>query len=212
LLRALGVDLIVDVGANVGQFGREVREFGYRGRILSVEPMQAAFQELSAATDADPLWEAVRSAAGAEAGELEINVAANSISSSPLRMLERHVDAAPGSGVTHTERVPVDRLDAIASAAADEAKGTLIKIDTQGFEREVLDGAPDLMARSLGLELELSLVPLYEGQPLWLDQIEFLSGQGFRTAALSTGFWDHATGETLQVNALFARSNVGLPA
>jgi FkbM family methyltransferase len=71
------VDLVVDVGANIGQYGRLLRDWGYDGRILSFEPMRDEYAVLSRVADADGWWETVRSA---DDGELAIHVTGNSLS------------------------------------------------------------------------------------------------------------------------------------
>ena len=98
ILHRLAVEVVLDVGANVGQYGRDLRAFGYHGHIHSFEPMRGPFERLTVTAAADGSWTATRSAVGAESGELSINVAENSISSSLLPMLSRHLDAASGSG------------------------------------------------------------------------------------------------------------------
>jgi len=199
------VDLVVDVGANAGQYASELREYGYTGKILSLEPTAGAFSTLAREAARDTDWTAVRAAAGVETGTIAMNVARNSVSSSIRPMLDRHVSAAPESETTSTESVPIDRLDSLAREQVDVAGAPFLKIDTQGYEREVLEGASALLPRFVGIEIELSLSELYEGQRLWMDQVRFLEGAGFRLAGVSSGFWDEATGETLQVDGLFVR-------
>lgn len=205
LMRRLGTDLVVDVGANVGQYGRELRQFGYRGRILSFEPMSDAFASLAAVAAADGAWDVVRSAVGVESGEVTINVAGNSISSSILPMSERHQHAAAVSVYEGTETVPIDRLDRLAAAAVGSAASPLLKIDTQGYESIVLDSASGVLDSISALELELSLVELYAGQELMPAMLSRVEDLGFRLAVMESGFWDRATGETLQINAVFTR-------
>lgn len=205
LLTAKGVDLVVDVGANIGQYGLELRRWGYAGDILSLEPMGAAYEGLSATAEADGRWTAIRSAAGAEAGKLTINIAGNSVSSSALPMLQRHSDASPHSVYVTTETAPVDRLDKLLADRLTTYRRPYLKIDTQGFESHVLDGAAGVLDRFVGVELELSLVPLYEGQTLMPDMLERMAKAGLRLAMLTEGFFDQGTGETLQMDGVFLR-------
>jgi FkbM family methyltransferase len=202
-----GIDLVLDVGANTGQFGRELRKhIGYRGRIVSFEPTSAAHRKLTATAAGDDRWIiAERCAIGAAEGSIDINVSANSVSSSALPMLNSHVDAAPGSGYTSVESVPMHTLDSLAPKWLADARCTLLKIDTQGFESEVLKGAAETLARVQGLQLELSLVPLYAGQMLLPEITAEITSLGFEPWASYPAFCDHRSGRLLQVDATFFR-------
>lgn len=200
------VDLVIDVGANAGQFARSLREAGYADRIVSFEPLSAAHGQLLHASRADPRWEiAPRGAIGDHDGEIEIHVAANSVSSSLLEMLDRHVKAAPKSGYVATERVPLSKLDTFTSQYLSPETIPFIKIDTQGYEDRVLDGATNLLARAKGVQLELSLVPLYEGQQLHDLLCDRLRTLGFSIWGISPGFFDTVSGRMLQYDATFFR-------
>lgn len=206
MLTKLDIDLVFDVGANTGQYGTLLRELGYKGRIVSFEPLAAAHAALSATAARDPAWTvAPRGAVGDSDGEIVINVAANSASSSVLDMLAAHSDAAPESVYVGTETVPIARLDTVAEACVGGAHNVYIKVDTQGFEAAVLRGGPVMFARAAAVQLELSLVPLYAGQPLWDEMIALMATHGLVLWALWPGFADAASGRLLQVDAIFAR-------
>ena len=115
ILRGQRINLILDVGANMGQFGAELRShIGYAGRIVSFEPMLAAHEALCRRSAADPLWEiAPRTAIGSRHGTITLNIAGNSASSSVLPMLAAHSDAAPESHYVGTEVVPLQPLDVL---------------------------------------------------------------------------------------------------
>lgn len=206
-LEHFGVDLVFDVGANRGQFAAALLSTGFKGRIVSFEPLMDAHQALVRAASACDRWIAhPRMAIGDSDGELEFNVAGNSVSSSALPMLDSHIAAASGSGYVNKIKVPVGRLDSVATSYRQNHSSFLIKIDTQGFESQVLNGAPETLAQATGVLCELSLVPLYEGQLLWLDLIARLTAEGFTLWSLQNGFTDHRNGRTLQVNATFFRT------
>ena len=206
-LRKFEIDLVLDVGANKGQFASEIRQCGYKGRIVSFEPLSQAHRELIQSSAGDPLWDAYqRCALGDHDGEVEINIAGNSESSSILPMLESHRSAAPESAYKGKEFVPIKTLDAVAGQYVKNALATFLKIDTQGFEWQVLDGARDTMPHIKGILVELSLVPLYEGQHLWREVIDRLEAAGFTLWAFKPVFTDQATGRTLQVDGVFYRN------
>ena len=200
------IDLVLDVGANAGQFAVDIRNSGYTGRIVSFEPLMQAHALLQKASSGDPLWEVhPRCALGDREGEVEINIAGNSESSSLLPMLKAHLDAAPQSAYQGRETVPLKTLDTVAGPYLKDARNAFIKIDTQGYEWQVLDGAKETLPHIRGIIMELSLVPLYEGQHLWREVIDRLEGEGFELWACRPMFSDPATGRTLQMDGLFWR-------
>ena len=205
-LNHLQVDVVFDVGANIGQFAQELRSVGFSGEIISFEPLSSAHAVLSKAAQADAKWKIhPRAAVGDQDGEIEINIAGNSVSSSVLRMLEAHSAAAVGSAHVASERTPLTRLDTVAPTYLSAHARPFIKIDTQGFESQVLDGAAETLKRAHGVLLELSLVPLYEGQTLWLEIIQRMADQGFTLWAIQKGFTDPRTGRSLQMDGIFLR-------
>jgi FkbM family methyltransferase len=206
-LQCFGIDLVLDVGANAGQFGRDLRSMGYRGRIVSFEPLSSAHAQLVQAARGDAAWTVhPRCAVGDRDGEVTINVSGNSVSSSLLPMTQAHETAARSSAYVGTEQVPLARLDSLAETYLARARAPFLKIDTQGFEWAVLDGAGKLLPHLRGVLCELSLVHLYEGQHLWLDVIQRLEAEGLRTWAVQPGFTDQRDGRTLQLDAIFFRT------
>jgi FkbM family methyltransferase len=205
-LRKSEIDLVLDVGANKGQFASKIRQCGYAGRIVSFEPLSQAHGELLKSSAADPMWDVYpRCALGDHDGEGEINIAGNSESSSILPMLESHRSAAPESAYQGKEVVPIKTLDAVAGKYLKDARSTFLKIDTQGFEWQVLDGARDTLPHIKGILVELSMVPLYEGQHQWREVIDRLEAEGFTLWAFKPVFSDQASGRTLQVDGVFYR-------
>lgn len=207
-LKANGVDLVLDVGANTGQFAANLRSMGFSDRIVSFEPLSAAHAALAAAAKGVPHWTVhPRCAIGDRDGEIEINVAGNSVSSSILPMTSTHAAAAPGSSYVGHETVPIARLDSIAGSYLEGARRPFLKIDTQGFEWQVLEGARKTIPQITGILCEMSLVPLYAGQRLWRDVLSWVEGEGFALWALQTGFTDPVDGRTLQMDGLFFRAS-----
>lgn len=208
LLNHHEIDLIFDVGANIGQYAHSLRDNGYQGRIISFEPLSSAHSELMRRSAGDCAWEiAPRMAIGREQDQIEINIAGNSYSSSVLNMLDAHLDAAPRSRYIGKEVVTMTTLDAIAPKYLNEAQAVFLKIDTQGYESAVLDGASTMLRqRVIGLQLELSLLPLYAGQASYLDLIQRLCAMDFTLHAVLPGFTDPETGRLLQMDGIFFRS------
>ena len=205
-LRTFDIDLVIDIGANDGQFAKELRAGGYSGRIVSFEPLTTAHRRLLQASKNDSAWQVhSRCAVGDHLGEIELNISGNSVSSSILPMLTAHSNAAPTSTYLGSETAPLTTVDNAVLPYFEGAKAPFLKIDTQGYEWYVLDGALATLPKVRGIQVELSLVPLYEGQRLWRECIERLEAAGFVLWALQPVFIDPANGRTLQWDGLFFR-------
>jgi FkbM family methyltransferase len=199
-----GVASLIDVGANMGQFGQEMRKAGYRGAIYSVEPLARAHAICARIAARDPDWHLLPPMAlGAAPGSAEINVAKNLASSSFLEVDARSLAAAPESGFMSKEEVVVQPLDAVADPAWP--RPLALKIDTQGFEREVLVGGTAILADVALILVEMSLTPLYHGAPGFAELYAMIEGLGYRCIGMNQGFADLAANELLQVDALFVR-------
>jgi FkbM family methyltransferase len=201
-------DFVLDVGANAGQYGQLVRSCGHRGPIVSFEPLAAAHERLTACAAADPLWRvADRGALGAGSARTTINVAGNSVSSSLLGMNPRHIDAEPLSAFVGSETIDVIALDDCIERYVPAGRGGLLKIDTQGYEMEVLRGAHrSLSSRIDAVQTELSLVELYRGQPLMLEICNLLKQYGFNLRHIIPGLKDPVSGGLLQLDGVFEKS------
>ena len=204
ILNEKGINVVLDVGANFGQFAQWIRKLGYEGRIVSYEPLTKAHQQLSKAAARDSQWAvAPRMALGCESGEVEIHVAGNSASSSVLPMLAVHKSAAPESIYVDVERVPLKRLD--DACLLSQGERPLLKVDVQGYEMAVLDGASQLLDNCQAIIIEMSLVPLYEGQPLAIDLWQRLTRLGFQACYFNPGFRDPQSRRLLQMDGVFVR-------
>jgi FkbM family methyltransferase len=206
MLAAHKVTAVLDVGGSTGCFGSHLFDAGFDGRVISFEPLARSHSELLRAARGNPRWiVAPPVAIGSEQGVSTINVSANVGSSSLLPMLGAHLAVAPSSAFIGKEMVQVTTLDDVASdfIAGDDV--VFIKIDVQGFESEVLKGAQHTLARAAGVHIELSFVPLYEGQSLFQDTWDLLISLGFEPWAFSPAFTDNTTGRMLQIDGVFFR-------
>lgn len=206
LLSHYGISHVLDVGANIGQFAQGLRtHVGYTGEIISFEPLSSAFELLERKARADPKWQTVNCALGDEDGPLQINISDNSVSSSFLSILPTCVAAAPDSKYVSRETVLVHTLDSVFGRYCTKSDNIYLKMDTQGFEKQVLDGGRNVLPHIDTVELELSLVPLYENQVLFSEMCEFLTQLGYSLVSIEPGFSDSRTGRLLQVDGIFHR-------
>jgi FkbM family methyltransferase len=206
-MESFHTDVVLDVGANAGQYGRSLRsDLGFAGRICSFEPMSGPFRKLQSRTAEDPNWEAFNFALGDFEGTATINIAANSESSSMLEMLPAHADAAPESTFVGVEDVEVRTLDAIFQDVCRPGEGVFLKIDTQGFEGRVLRGADRSLPKIETVQVEMSLTPLYRDELTFGELYRRLLEKGYEMVGLEPGFTHPQTGQLLQVDAIFHRS------
>jgi FkbM family methyltransferase len=207
LLETYNVNTVLDVGANVGKFGIELRENGFDGKIISFEPLSSAYEELKEQTEKDHKWEAVNTALGDRNEISEINIAGNSLSSSIREMLPTHEKTAPEAQYVGKEKIEVRKLDSVFEEFCSVRDNILLKIDTQGFEKKVIDGARESLEAIDTVQLEMSLTPLYENETLFLEMIRYLNGKGYSLVHLEHVFSDRETGRLLQVDGMFHRFN-----
>ena len=206
ILRSHGIDLVLDVGANRGQYASELRRYGYADRICSFEPLPDAYRELARRAARDAGWSALNHALGSHDGTASLNVAGNAgASSSILPMLDRHLEAAPDSEYVAVVEVPVRRLDTVWDEVMGAGSAPFLKLDVQGFEGEVLHGGGRALASLKGVQLEISLVPLYANALTLRDALDRATALGMRLVNLAPGFSDPRTGELLQADAVFMR-------
>jgi FkbM family methyltransferase len=212
LFERYDVKTVLDVGANVGQFAKRIIAAGYPGPIISFEPVSASHSMLlKNARDYEQWRVARRCALGGERRTVMVNIAGNSESSSLLPMLERHVSALPISKYLGVEETELLRIDDVLDeyVAADDGVSLALKMDVQGFEGEVLDGAPRTLKYIKLIYTEMSLCPLYDREVPFFDLYSRIIKLGFRCVGISPGFLDPITWEVLQVDATFVAEQAG---
>ena len=206
--KTMNFDAVFDVGANRGQFGEYLRhQVQFKKKIFSFEPLSSAYAVLNAKAALDQNWVTYNFALGEHEEKKEINIAGNSYSSSFLKMLPVHEKAAPESKFIDKEWVEVKTLDSITDDLTDFNKNIFLKIDTQGFERQVLLGAKNKLQFINTIQLEMSLLPLYNGEPIFEETYAFLNKLGYSLIDIECGFTDPTTGKLLQVDGFFQRKH-----
>lgn len=198
-----GIDLVLDVGANDGGFAKLLRKEGFSRQILSFEPVPESFSRLSQNMARDSLWSGEMLALGARDENRQINVASNDgASSSLLKFLRSHTDAAPEIHFVDSKDVSVVTLDGLGIFADIGDKSLALKLDVQGFEKEVLIGAERTLDAVHSVWIELSIAPLYAGSWDYREAIDYLGKRGFELAQVVPGFHDQK-GQLLQFDGVF---------
>jgi FkbM family methyltransferase len=206
-LESRRVDVVFDIGANSGQYVTDLRRAAYKGRIVSFEPLSRPFSILERKASTDPLWDCRQCALGDSDGTVSINVAGNAgQSSSVLPMLKSHQDAFPWANYIGTEDVPIRRLDSVSPEFLLPNGVTFLKIDVQGFEKQVLAGGKSTLDdHCVGMQLELSFLPLYEDGMLIREALDLVYSLGFTLTGLLPCFIDARNGRMLQADGVFFR-------
>jgi FkbM family methyltransferase len=204
LLDSLNVSCVLDIGANEGQYAKNIRIGGYKNRIISFEPVKEPFTKLKKLAVNDGLWEIHNIALGDSDGQSEINISGNSVSSSILGIKSSHTDAAPESKYIGTQKIEIRTLDSLYDELKITGQNIYMKVDTQGFEKNVLVGAKQSLKYIKAIQLEMSVQPLYDGEDLYFQLSDFLYLEGFRLIKIVRGL-TKSNGELLQFDGVFMR-------
>ena len=208
LLNTFNVTKIFDIGANIGQYSKLMKEIGFKGEIVSFEPLSAAFNKLQKESQKYKGWIAVNIALGDMDGETRINVSKNSYSSSLLDILPSHLEIAPEAVFIQNEIIRINKIDTIINKYSVGNDVIFLKIDTQGYEKNVIEGAKESMNKIIGIQLEMSLIPLYKGETLFPSMLSYMKDIGFELYSIENGFFDLDTGQLLQVDGIFFKDKI----
>ena len=208
ILELNDINKVIDVGANVGQYGKNLRRLGYKGVIKSFEPVTNSYNKLYKSTISDKNWDCYKIALGNNDSVSVINISGQSPSSSILKMNKLMVSTDTSLKYMESEKIEVKKLDSILYKEINFAlhDNLFIKIDTQGYEQQVLEGATISLDYIRGIQIEMSLVELYEGEALINSLIEYMYNKGFVLQGLENGFYNINTLQLYQVDGIFIKS------
>jgi len=181
------INVVIDVGARRGEYGNWLRRNGYKGWIVSFEPVAESFGFLAQTAARDPHWLAYNLALGRERGEAKINVTQLTFYSS-FRNPSPYAFETFGSQPTvkFTETVAVATLDEmfdqIISGISDPH--VYLKMDTQGWDLEVLEGAAESLTHVMALQSEIATQAIYDGMPMMRESLDYFDRSGFAISGL----------------------------
>jgi len=199
LLNRMRINLALDIGAHHGSFVRHLRRIGFKGHIISFEPNPLSFEILSKAHGKDPCWKGFNIGVGSKNTTMPFYMTDLSCLSSFLK---------PRSAeVISTQMIEVKRLDHILKDLLSPVKSPrmFVKIDTQGYDMEVIEGASGCMDMIRGFQSEISVVPIYENMPHYLDALRFYESLGFKLMNLFTVTRSPGCGNVVEYDCLMAR-------
>lgn len=208
ILAMYRVNCVVDVGANKGQYGQMLREAGYRGRIVSFEPVPETFARLQEAAADDPDWTVHQLALGREDGSITMNVVPGTLSS-VLPTTEFGAARYPRFAAATTVEVPVRRLDGLLDEilAGLRKPRPYLKLDTQGYDLEAFAGAGDRITQFVGMQSEVALLKIYKGMPGMAEAIRVYRAAGFGVTGLYPVSRQSATGRVLEFDCVMVRAS-----
>lgn len=200
------VELVLDIGANSGQFAADLILSGYSKRIQSFEPVNAQFAFLKKRASKNSNWLTYNIAFGDRNAEEKIFVSSNSgLSSSFLTMNHIHTDNFPSTKVTGSEIVKMQTIHDYIQLTGIDPRNTLLKLDVQGFESKVLVGCQEQLKHFALCFLEVSLIPLYNEESNFLEILNFLNKNGQELIDFRRGV-QSKSGDLLQLDILTRRA------
>lgn len=202
--QALKPATVIDVGANVGQFCVAAVKLFNPKKIYTFEPLPSAYLSLSKNIKSLTAVQHFNRALGEREGEIVFHVNSHSHSSSILPLAESHLSAFPDAVEREKIKVPLTTLDK-ALCDAELPKPCLLKLDVQGYEDKVLEGATETLQKVDYIVSELSFKPMYEGERVFTEMLALMDNYGFRFVRPLDFLRDPKTGEILQLDALFER-------
>jgi FkbM family methyltransferase len=182
------VDCIVDVGANQGQYRDFLRdEVHYDGLIISFEPDPDCFAVLSTRQEMDDKWVILNYALGQEVKKLDFNIMKSSVFNSFLEPDSSETQLfSTSNSILKTIKIEAKRLDEmIVKLKADHQFNNIyLKIDTQGFDLEVFEGASGCLDQIRAVQTEVSVLPIYKHMPSFDSSLKLFRSKGFEVSAL----------------------------
>lgn len=208
LLELYKVDTVFDIGANAGVSRQYFRNIGFKGKIVSFEPIKRLYHEMERKAAKDKWWSGENVAIGDTDGELVINVSdTNGVASSFLELADNITNNAPELQFIGQERVKVKTIDSLINHYYPDGDRLFLKIDVQGFEKNVLAGAQHSLERIVGMKIEMSIVRNYQNEPLMCEMLPLLYDLGFSLASIENGWSNRATQELYQIDGILFRTD-----
>ncbi len=205
IFKHLGIDVLFDVGANIGQYAHTMRHLGYTSKIVSFEPILEAYEKLKFMSHNEGDWIIRNYGLGDENTELTINISKNSVSSSILEKNPILNEIVPETEYISSEKIQIKRLDTIIDEFCTPNSKLFVKIDAQGYESKIIKGAESCIERISGFQLELSFLELYKNEKTIFEIINQMEQLDYKLIAIEPGWNNPTTGFTVEIDGIFIK-------
>jgi FkbM family methyltransferase len=208
IINYLSINKIIDVGADTGKYSLELRTNGFKGDIIMIEPLSISYRYLTKKFRNDVGIKILNIALGDFDGNQILYISKNHHSSSLLKVNELHTKTEISSSCIGQEEVKVFKMDTIFKNEFNENDKIFLKIDAQGFEKNILEGGALILKNITCIQLELSIEKLYEDSFLYDEIIIYLNKLNYKLVSLEPGFFDQVSGRLLQFDGIFIKSDI----
>lgn len=212
MIKRNGINVALDVGACYGEFATQMRVFGFKQRIISFEPVSESFMRLQQLAKKDPNWECHQYALGSINAHKQIHILNCRQASSllePTDALQHHFGSQ--MAVEKHETVQIQRLDSVYRTLCKPTDAVFLKIDAQGYEKEIIEGAGDDLSSCVLIQLEVSLIPFYKGETTIAEMILYMEKKGYVPVSVEPGDYSRETLQEFQVDIIFGKASLFQP-
>jgi FkbM family methyltransferase len=206
LIKKNNINLVLDVGANIGQFGLDLRKAGYEGEIISFEPIKECYEQL--VSNADKNWQIHNYALGDNETTEDINISKKTVFSSILETSDFGKENFSESiGLTEKQRIQIYKLDDVLHNLTNNInnKKIFLKLDTQGYDSKVLVGATNTLNYVSAIQTEVSCKAIYKDTPAHYETLKKLSDLGFGITGIFPLSHDDQSMELLEFDCVLTR-------
>jgi FkbM family methyltransferase len=207
LIKDNNINLVLDVGANVGQFSLDLRKAGYEGKIISFEPIRECYEHLFSIADNN--WQIMNYALGDTESTQDINVSKKSVFSSILETSNfGKTQFSESIETIEKQSIQVYKLDKILPNIIDNFENIKIfmKLDTQGYDTKVLNGATKTLNCVYALQTEVSCKAIYKDTPAHHETLKYLSDLGFNITGVFPLSHDDQSMELLEFDCVLTKA------
>lgn len=208
-LKIYKINLVLDIGANQGQFAEKLIQYGYNKKIVSFEPIKYIHNKLLNKSKNYNNWQIYKKCAfGKSKGFKFLNISENTVSSSFMDINKAHIKVEPRARYTRKEKINLITLNDYFKKKQFKNKNIFIKIDTQGYEKNIILGGAKILKNITGVMLEVSIIKVYKKEETYLGMIALMEKMGFTVWSIERGFTNKKTGQVLQMDIIFINKNV----